>query len=250
MAVQIYPLNTGFISLDMGAYITGGRGYGQKVEVPTNAFLVIDGDSRILVDTGMADTERANWHHAGSHQPDGFRIDQRLAALGVSTQDVEAVIFTHLHWDHCFNMKLFRKARFFVSRKELEFAIDPHILYLKSYESPKLGISPPFAGVDFQAVDGEYRYSSNIVMFPTPGHCPGHQSVEITTEAGVYVIAGDAMFADQNLQPDKDRGLPFTPMGRYVNVFEMYASMEEIVRRGNVVLTGHGVGALRQNRWP
>lgn len=250
MTVQIYPLNTGFISLDRGAYITGGYGYGQEVKVPTNAFLVVDGGSKILVDTGMADTERAHWHHPGSYQPEGFRIDQRLAALGVLPQEIEAVILTHLHWDHCFNLKLFQQARFFVHQKELDFARDPHILYLKSYESPKLGVEPSFGGVDFQAVNGEHRYRANIVMFPTPGHSPGHQSVEVTTEAGVYVIAGDAMFADENLLPDEKRGLPFTPMGRYVNVFEMYASMEEIVQRGDVVLTAHGHGSLSQTCWP
>ncbi len=250
MSVKIYPINTGFIRLDKGQYITGGSGYGQEVDVPTNSFFVTDGNEKILVDTGMSETPRADWHHPGSYQPEGFRIDQKLTELGVEPGEISAVIFTHLHWDHCANMKLFENAEFWVHKRELDFALDPHVLYYKSYESEKLDVEPPFNGVKFETVDEEYQYNNFITMFPTPGHCPGHQSVAVETEGGVYVIAGDAIFADQNLEPDEHRGLPFTPMGRYVNVFEMFESMEKIIERADVVLTGHGQGVFKQKVYP
>ncbi|MCF8131377.1 MAG: N-acyl homoserine lactonase family protein [Deltaproteobacteria bacterium] len=250
MSITIHPLNTGFIALDKGVYITGGHDYGQEVEVPCNAFLIKDGESRILVDTGMEETQKAHIHHPGSYQPEGSRIDQRLAELDVSPEEIEAVLFTHLHWDHCANMKLFRNARFFVHRKELEFALDPHILYLKSYDSEKLGMTPPFKGVEFTTVEGDYAYNDRISMFPTPGHCPGHQSVAVKTDGGLVVIAGDAVFADENMVPDEHRGLPFTPMGRFVSVFEMYDSMVRILDRADRVLTAHGTGVYDQDQWP
>jgi glyoxylase-like metal-dependent hydrolase (beta-lactamase superfamily II) len=249
MAVQIHPLNTGYISLDKGAYVTGGSCYGQEITVPTNAFLVRADGENILVDTGMAPTERADWHHAGSYQPEGFRIDQRLAELGVEPGDIGAIVFTHLHWDHCFHLEMFSRAELWVHSRELAFARDPHVLYLKSYESPKLGVQPPFHDAEFRTVDDEHALNRRITMFPTPGHCPGHQSVAVETDGGVYVIAGDAVFADANLEPDEHRGLPFTPMGRYVNVFEMYDSMGEIMRRADKVLTGHGTGVFDQPVW-
>ncbi len=250
MSAKIYPINTGFIRLDKGLYITGGVGYGQEVEVPTSSFLVTDGTEKILIDTGMSDTRRADWHHPGSYQPEGFRIDEKLAKLGVTPEEIGAVIFTHLHWDHCANTGLFKNATFWVHQKELDFALDPHVLYYKSYESENLNVEAPFKDVTFETVDGEYQYNDFITMFPTPGHCPGHQSVAVETERGVYVIAGDAVFADQNLEPDKHRNLPFTPMGRYVNVFEMFESMEKIIDRADVVLTGHGQGVYEQEVYP
>ncbi len=250
MGISIHPLHTGFISLDKGVYITGGHDYGCEVQVPCNAFLIKDADANILVDTGMAETKVANVHHPGSHQPDGYRIDQRLAELGVSPEEIEAVIFTHLHWDHCANMNMFKNAEFYVHRTELEFALDPHVLYLKSYDSEKAGLRPLFKEAEFKAVDGEYEYNARISMFPTPGHCPGHQSVAVQTDSGVVVIAGDAVFSDQNLKPDPHRGLDFTPMGRYVNVFEMYNSMVEIIDRADIVLTAHGNGVYDRKQWP
>jgi glyoxylase-like metal-dependent hydrolase (beta-lactamase superfamily II) len=252
MDVEIYPMNTGFIRVDKGAYITMGRGYGESVEVPDWAFLVTDGEERILVDTGMAETERADWHHPGSHQPEGFRIDERLGELGIGVEEIDAVVFTHLHWDHCSNMKLFRNAKFYVQRKELRFALDPHVLYYKSYESKRLGVTPPFEGVGFEAIDGEFQLNPFISLFPTPGHSPGHQSVGVRTAEGLYVIAGDAVFSDENLEPDEHRDLPFTPMGRYVNVFDMFESMERIFRMASRdrIFPGHGRGVGRRRVYP
>ena len=250
MSFKIYPMNTGFIKSDKGVYITGGVGYGEEIEVPTWAFLVTDGKEKILVDTGMCDTKDASWHHPGSSQPEGFRIDSRLGKLGVRVEEINTVIFTHLHWDHCANMKLFVNAKYLVHAKELAFAVAPHILYYKSYCAKELGAEPPFDGVEFQTVDGEFQYNSSITLFPTPGHCPGHQSVAVKTDSGMYVIAGDAVFADENLKADAQRNLPFTPMGRFVNVFELYDSMERIIGLADHVLTGHGEGVGVQPVYP
>lgn len=250
MDVKIYPVNTGFITLDKGAYVTMGKGYGESVEVPTWAFLVTDKREKILVDTGMCETERASWHHQGSYQPEGFRIDERLKKLGVEVEEINTVILTHLHWDHCSNMKLFKKAVFYVHSRELQFALDPHVLYYKSYESKKLGVAPPFENVELKTVDGEYDYNSFITLFPTPGHSPGHQSVAVRTAEGLYVIAGDAIFSEENLEADKERNLPFTPMGRYVNVFEMFNSMKTIVRMADYTLPGHGKGVAQKDVYP
>ncbi len=250
MDVKIYPLLTGYIELDKGAYVTPGRDYGMNIHVPTWAYLISGGNEKILVDTGMSETRSADWHHPGSYQPDGLRIDEQLSKLGVGVNEVNAVIFTHLHWDHCSNMKLFENADFYAHIKEVQFALDPHVLYYKSYSSKRLGVIPPFEGINFRTVDSEYRYNDFITMFPTPGHCPGHQSVAVDTSSGVYVIAGDAVFADENMQPDHHRNLPFTPMGRYVNVFEMFDSMELVFRKANHILTAHGNKVSEKQVYP
>lgn len=247
---RIIPLNTGFISLDKGAYILPGKGnYGQEVTVPCVAFLVLDGDRKILVDTGMADTERADFHHPGSYQPEDLRIDRQIGKHGLKPGDITDIVFTHLHWDHCFHLEMFTSPRLYVHRKELEFALNPHILYYKSYCSEKLGISNPFKGREFITVDGEFDVTPNIHLFPTFGHCPGHQSVLVKTSDRKICIAGDAVFADENLEPDTHRGLPFTPNGRYVNVLELYDSMADIISRADLVLTSHGKKVLEHEHY-
>jgi len=251
MGYKIFPLNTGFIRVDKGTHVTWGRNVGEKVEIPATAWYITNGREKIMVDTGMCDTERANkYHHPGSFQPPGYRVDEQLRKIGVDVRDIDVVIFTHLHWDHCSNIKMFVNAKFLVNREEFRFAKNPLPPYYRSYESPKIGLNPPFEGVEFEFVDGEFRYNDEIVIFPTPGHSPGHQSVSVKTDRGIYIIAGDAVFSEDNLKGIPEESLPFIPIGRFVNFFDMWNSLHEVTKRGDYILPGHDVSVFKQPFYP
>jgi glyoxylase-like metal-dependent hydrolase (beta-lactamase superfamily II) len=252
MGFTIVPLNTGIITVDQGAYCTMGRGIGQKVDIPSTAWYLTDGTEHLLVDTGMCETERATrWHHEG-YQPPGGRIDEQLRMrVGVRPEAVGAIIFSHLHWDHCSNMKLFPNARYYVQRRELEFALDPPLPpYYRSYEAPILGLEAPFAGCAFTALDGEFAYNDDITLFPAPGHSVGHQSVAVRTTMGTVVIAADAVFVEENMQGDPEHLLEFIPIGRYINYFEMWNSFKDIKQRADLVLPGHDARVFRRPSYP
>jgi glyoxylase-like metal-dependent hydrolase (beta-lactamase superfamily II) len=84
------------------------------MEIPGTAWYVTDGRRKIMVDVGMCRTELADWHHKGSRQEPGEAVHEQLQALGVDPAEIELVILTHLHWDHCHNLDKFTKARFVV----------------------------------------------------------------------------------------------------------------------------------------
>ena len=252
MGYKIIPLDTGIITVDQGAYCTMGRGIGKKVDIPSTAWYITNGMEHLLVDTGMCDTERANkWHHEG-FQPEGGRIDEQLLGrAGILPEAISAIFFTHLHWDHCSNMKLFSNARYYVQAKELEFALDPPLPpYYKSYEAPVLGLEAPFTGCSFVSVDGEFAYNDDITLFPTPGHSVGHQSVSVRTSMGTIVIAGDAVFVDENMKGDEAQHLEFIPIGRYINYFDMWNSFKEIKKRADLVLPGHDARVFQRQSYP
>src|SRR3972149_878825 len=48
-----------------------------------------------------------------------------LARLGIRPEDIDIVINTHLHWDHCYNNHLFPRATIYAQRAELQYAIAP-----------------------------------------------------------------------------------------------------------------------------
>lgn len=234
----IRPLRTGTIVVDKGAYITRGIGLGQMVEIPATAWYITDGRRRVMVDTGMCATALASWHHHGSWQGPGEAVHEQLAAIGVDPRDIDCVVLTHLHWDHCHNLDRFPGARLVVSEQEYDFARDPIPPYYKSYEHVTLGITAPFVGRRFELLRGEGEILPGLRVFPTPGHSPGHQSVAVATSGGVHVIAGDAVFAYDNLTPAGSH-VPFTIMGRFMDITAAWRSLEEIVRRADVVLPGH-----------
>jgi N-acyl homoserine lactone hydrolase len=246
---RITPLKTGTIIVDQGAYVTRGIGLGKEVEIPGTAWYVTDGRRKIMVDVGMCPTELADWHHKGSRQDPGEAIHEQLRTLGVDPSEIELVILTHLHWDHCHNLDKFPGACFLVHSQELAFARDPIPPYYKSYEHPRLGCLPPYADISFETITGEAEILPGITIFPTPGHSPGHQSVAVATEGGVHVIAGDAVFSYANLAPTGEH-LPFTVMGRFSDIVESWHSMEEIVRRGEVILPGHDMRTMDHPVYP
>jgi N-acyl homoserine lactone hydrolase len=246
---RIWPLKTGTIVVDKGAYITRGIDLGKEVDIPGTAWYVTDGKHKIMVDIGMCHTALADWHHHGSRQDPGEAIHERLKAIKVDPSEIEMIIFTHLHWDHCHNLDQFPNARLLVSAREYSFALDPIPPYYKSYEYHKLGKRAPFIDRSFETVEGEMEALPGIQIFPTPGHSPGHQSVAVETEGGVHVIAGDAVFAYDNLEP-ASKHLPFTIMGRFTDIVAAWHSLEEIARRADVVLPGHDMKTTKVKVYP
>lgn len=247
---RVRPILTGTMYVDQGAYLTWGRGVGKEVLIPGTAMMIEGGPYPILVDTGICDSERASkWHHLAKQEP-GQDMPSQVRRMGIEPEEVGMVIFTHLHWDHTSNMKAFSRARCIVHRRELAFALDPIPQYYRSYEAVALGLTAPFRGVNFEVVDGEAEILPGITVFPTFGHCPGHQSVAVRTEKGVCTIAGDAVMVYENLQPDPEARFPLIPPGRFTNALEAWESLKEIAGRSTLVLPGHDMRVFDKEVYP
>ncbi len=199
----------------------------EKVPLPVFTFLIEGGDQLLLVDTGMAWTDRANaYHHPGSYQDPGMAIHEQLEKLGYKPEDIDIVVFTHLHWDHMFYMEKFTNATLVAHEREVEFAFNPIPLYYKSYEHPALGITRPFEGKTFKTVKGEEEIMPGVRVFESFGHSPGHISVEVDTKDGSYICAGDSIFVMGNLNEIPEMHYNITPPGRFYNIVEAWKSIE------------------------
>lgn len=246
----IRPINTGFVSNYPKLYHYHPSTHKYHPELsdeaelyPVFCFLVEGNGKKILVDTGMCDTERAGkYHHPGSVQGKGQKIYEQLAQMGVMPEQIDAVILTHLHWDHMYYLEKFSCADFYVHEKELQFALDPIPLYYKSYEAPALGIERPFEHISFLTCRDETEILEGIVVFDTPGHSPGHMSVEVNTRDGKYIIGGDSAFRLDNFQAIPDIHYDVTPPGRFYNIVESWKSLEKTKKRAldlNHILLTH-----------
>jgi glyoxylase-like metal-dependent hydrolase (beta-lactamase superfamily II) len=255
--LKIRPINTGFVTMIPRLYLYHHstlkyypNASNKEEDFPVFCYLIEDGDKLLLVDTGMSDTERADkYHHPGSYQPEGMSIIEQLQKNGYKPTDIDIVVFTHLHWDHCFYMDRFTNAQFIVNRKEYEFALNPIPLYYKSYEAPELGIIRPFEGLKINLVEGETEIIPGVRVFETPGHSIGHQAIEVDTNSGKYIIAGDAVFILDNLKPIPELQYNITPPNRYANIIETWQSIEKIKNRAEneeSILTCHDRSMLER----
>lgn len=230
----IRPINTGYVPTYPKQYHYHHSVYkyipnisDEKEALPVLTFLIEGEGKKILVDTGMAWTERADkYHHPGSWQSEGEAIYEQFAKLGVACEEVDYVLFTHMHWDHIFYMDKFKNATFIAHEREYAFALDPIPLYYKSYEHPFLGVTRPFEGIKVDTCKGETEIVPGVRSFETFGHSPGHMSIEVDTLDGKYILGGDSAFRMANFNAIPEIGYTVTPPGRFANMIECWKSLE------------------------
>ncbi len=238
--VEVIPMCTGYVHAYYGpVYVDSiytmskSRDMGQRMDMPIMCYLVRDGNQSILVDTGMRDAAQASDdHHSGSYLGDGMPIIEHLAAHDLTPDDIDTLVLTHLHWDHCQNMALFEKATVVVQGEELAFARNPIPQFYRTYESPALGFDPGYnkPGIRFAELNGDTRLSERVSIISTPGHSPGSQSVVVSLDSGPIVIPGDAIFCWENLIGDDSESLEYICIGRYTNMMQAWDSIGRIDR--------------------
>lgn len=123
------------------------------------------------------------------------RPDKALLKIGIRPEEIDTVILTHLHWDHCSNNHLFPQAEFVVQKKELLTAVCPLPKFQKMYETFETGLVPPWARqrTRWKIVDGDYQLFDGIRLLLLPSHSPGLQGVMADTALGSQLIASDAV---------------------------------------------------------
>jgi len=247
---KIYPINTGWLEADLGTYIFWKGPAGKKIWNPVICFYVDTGDHKMMIDTGLCDQERATKYHHKCDKRGCKEAPDALRDLGVDPNEIDIVLFTHLHWDHVQNMKEFKNARYICTQEEIKWAYNPHPLYYRTYESPVLGIEAPFIGCHFELVEGVTDVVPGVSVFPTPGHSLGHQAVLVKTAVGDIVIAGDAIFQMRNLEPNLEEKWRYWVPARFVNAIDGWKSVEEIDKRADYVLACHDEAVLSHDFYP
>lgn len=235
MAPRVTPKCCGSLRMDADVLVAGDAGV---VEAPSTVYLIEAADT-ILVDTSFGDPDAMADRHPDfpCHRPADQRLSAVLDAAGYAPSDVDSVVFTHLDWDHCYNLSLFdAETTFYVQRAELAYAVAPYPMHAERYESTSLGREPPWLTRDLRAIDGETELCDGVVAFPTPGHTVGHQSVAVATDEGTTVVAGDAVPTFANVSRTDA-----TPRRRGLAMDEIawWESATEVLDRGDTVLPGH-----------
>jgi len=228
--------------MDKSVLVAGETGV--EIRAPSLAFLV-EADRTVLVDTSFGDVERMDEFHPGyeCRRDEGQTLSAALAGEGYDPADVDAVVLSHLDWDHCYNLDQFVEsgATIYVQRRELEYAVAPYPTHADRYDATSLGREPPWLTLDLTPLEGEMELCPGVTAFPTPGHTVGHQSVAVETDEGTTVIAVDAIPTFENLAGTED--VPFR-RGGAMNDLDWWRSAREVVERGDEILPGHEWGLV------
>lgn len=167
-----------------------------EIVLPYCHFAIRSEGSTILVDTGMG---------AGPHPTRGNRTGNllnELKSVGISPEDVDVVVHTHLHADHVgWNINYeggsakptFPMAKYLVPRADWEHFSQPDILSLPQNEHIRDHVVPLENLGVMELIDGWHNITSEISTIHTPGHTPGHQCVLINSQGACGAVVGDVI---------------------------------------------------------
>jgi len=239
---RIRPLPLMTMELDMGI-LTYRYKYGTKIQNPVYCWYIEGADKNILVDTA-GEAEMA-MSYRGFPAEKLMSFEEALASVNLKPDDIDLVIQTHLHWDHCANTYKCKNARVLVTEEELRFALAPHPLTGLSYRKDLL------KNLNFVLVNGEYEVEPGIELIPAPGHSPGCQAVAINTEQGKAVITGFCCTMENFEPPEEVREvMPIITPGTHLNAVDAFESTLRIKGLADILIPIHEPSFLKVKSIP
>ena len=204
-----------------------------------------EGGSAILVDQGFSAQTLKDLKIQ-------FRLEaeppELLRRAGIDPHQVNAVILTHLHWDHYAGEDFFPNAHYYLQRKEMEFLASPLIRCraLGRFYSPAAvqNIGQLHLAGRVRFVDGDEEIFPGIATLWTGGHSPGSQGIVLETPSGKAIVCGDVVPRYQNIREN-------IPCGIHTSAIEAVEALEKIREKAgslDLILTGHDPEAMQKFR--
>ena len=227
MNFAITPILTGVRNPDQGI-MTYQQGYGTRIWLPIWSFLLEGQGKKILVDTGLDENELftpAGFEEESGRSP--VSLAEGLASRGIQPENIDIVINTHLHDDHCGNNGLFPTSTFYVHRDELRFCRNPHPLDHR-YDDYFI------EGIEFVEIEDDTEIFPGLELLSVPGHSPGTIAVKVATDSGPVIITGFCC----NGRNFPENGPAICP-GVHTDAIAAWDSIQKIKEMGALILPMH-----------
>lgn len=244
MTVKLSAMTLGHVTIPTAFLLAEREG---QTKVPVTSYLIEHPKGRVVFDTGMSASLQDSVDTAGYvgdllaalHVFDytaGENLSARLRGIDVDPGSIDYVINSHLHFDHCGGNAEAPNAEIVLQKREVDAA----------REAGELG---GYVAADFETgqprllVDGEHDLfgDGTVLLFPSYGHTPGHQSVRVRTEAGEFVLCGDACYLKESLETLTLPGIIADPDAAMTSL----QTFRDLQSQGSTIMYGHDLDFWR-----
>jgi len=201
--MRMHILSGGRIRMRKSTYIPDAD-RSEMIELPVSCALLRHSKGNVLFDTGchpsIAEDPEPRWGALTKFMLPIMSRDDNvicgLRAVDLVPDDIDVVVCSHLHTDHCGCNAFFSRATVIIHALELEAAKAPgaaRIGYVREdWDHPM-----PMTAISKQTdVMGDGR----IILVPLPGHTPGTTGALIELDrSGRFLLASDALSLRENL---------------------------------------------------
>ncbi len=243
----------GLVPRMMWERVTGPPNEQNQMPLGLNSLLVRSHGKLVLIETGVGDKEG---HRRNSTPAADGNLMDALAAIDVTPGDIDVVINTHLHSDHCgWNTRAgegsavptFPNARYLIQRGEWEAATHPNERTRATYLTENL--VPVEETGQLELVDGETAVSPEITIIPTQGHTEDHASVVLSSGGETAIYIGDMV--QHHVQLERTAWVSAFDLLPLVSMATKKQIVERAIREQALVISVHspfpGLGKLTQS---
>ncbi|PDT46592.1 MBL fold metallo-hydrolase [Sinorhizobium fredii] len=237
--MKMHFLEGGRLRMRRSIFVAGAP-KDETIELPVHATLVRHPQANVLFDTGCspeaATDPQARWGGLSKVMSPIFAPEQtvlrQLKTLGLTPEDIDVVICSHLHPDHCGCNEYFRRATFLCHEAEVaaakaEGAENQGYLRIE-WEQPQ----------GFQTFNAEHDVfgDGRIILLPMPGHTPGMTVARVVLQKdGTFVLASDSAplqtNIDQEIAPKNTWNMDLAAAA--------LARLKALRDRGDTIISGH-----------
>lgn len=129
-------------------------------------------------------------------------FENRLKQLNIKPGDIDYLVISHLHFDHCGNNDLFLNTKagsnIIVHEKELESAKISGGAYVREdWDIP---------GLQYKTVKGDFELVKDVTLIELPGHTAGQYGLMVKLDKeGTFIFTSDAIYTKENYGPPSVR---------------------------------------------
>ena len=235
--MKMHCLSGGRVRMRKSVYLPDAD-RSETIEMPVSCMLLRHPKGNVLFDTGCHPSvpdNPARWQGMEKFMtpimPPGDNVLTGLSCVGLSTDDIDVVVCSHLHADHCGCNAFFKRASVIVHEKEVAAACKPDAVPMGYLASEwDVGTFDQLSGQRDLFGDGA------IVLIELPGHTPGSIGALVALEkSGTFLLAADTVSLrvtlDRNVAPRNTRDPPA--------LAKSWEEVRRIEARGATVLCGH-----------
>jgi glyoxylase-like metal-dependent hydrolase (beta-lactamase superfamily II) len=228
-----------------------------RITLSMNCLLIFAGGKRILVETGAGDKLNAKLRDI--YGLDGPRLTDRLRDHALKPEDIDIVIDTHLHFDHCGGntriengkaIPAFPNAQYFVQKGEYDHALEPTERDRASY-FPENYVPIAEAG-RLTLLETDKVIVPGVEVIRVPGHTANMQCVKLTGGGKTAFLFADLVPTTAHLSLPWIMGYDLYPMTTLENKKKW---IPEVLREGWLALFAHDANVAaawlreREGRW-
>jgi len=215
-------------------------GRDETIELPVSSVLVRHAQGNVLIDTGchpsVAENAEARWGGMTKFitpiMGPNDNVLAGLSGLGLRAEDIDLVVNSHLHPDHCGCNAFFKKATVIVHALDLEAARAPDSL-ARGYLPIEWDHPLPMETISRER---DLFNDGRIVLIPLPGHTKGSMGALVGLDrSGQFLLAADAV----SLRASLDRDIVPRNTSNAEMFLKSLAEIRRLEKGGATVLCGH-----------